>query len=378
MYQWVKALSLSAALGVCASFASPGLAQTTSGGAASLEVDGVKLGMTPTQTIAALKVVDPTMVITDYTGDPKDNLGTSFWNSTFGTLAESRDYTQVAQLQNTAEHASSDCIQSASKAINGMPLSSSQIAQCNAEEQSADQKYASSLRTILNNPRFIFVWFSPVPGNLKAIAISSSTVFIKTVPTVANVLSALQKKYPDPPSGGGNGALSNALFVPQNDEGYAGSSIQALYWYYDPRGRIRSSNSVANIGITTITAANGNYGMYLGNNNIASLAYEGGPAISPTPPQPDVVLPKNVNEGNGVQLTAIVLGNADIDGASAWLGEPAAGVQNPLLAAIADTSLFDSEGVYKYSNEASSFLQNQQNQQNQGSASKFQGNAPNL
>lgn len=216
----------------------------------SFEVAGVKLGMSKEEAIAALKTFDSTAIIQDLTKtpeaikNPSSILGADIWGSHFAILAVSHDLDAYNQLSIDNNKRRDECEKNYLKNTKGLSEKDNgnyrTIVKENEKQKQCvsdvDNSYKTKRQAVLDAPRAIAVWFSPVPGQEKVIAVSSSTSFVKSIPTVESVAAAITAKY---------GSASHSM----ND--LSGGKLS--WWKFDARGRLKLDKEAAKTGFHQAT-----------------------------------------------------------------------------------------------------------------------------
>lgn len=207
---------------------------------AALDVAGVKLGMTPDEAIANLKKFDGAFTITKHYLD-------SPMSSTFGSVGK--------ELATFA-------------AVGGAPARPAYFNDLSAVNEGNVTTTCDSLncpkKHYHDDVEAIKVWFSPIPGHERVIAIQRAKTFYKAPPpTIASLKDGLFSKYPkDQVTYEDNRAAS---FGPQ----------YSVDWLFDSKGRIISKAA--------------------GKGKGASQAWG--------------ALPGNVKPGDGIGLSAMLQAN---------------------------------------------------------------------
>jgi len=280
----------------------------------TLDVAGVKLGMTREEATAALKAFDP------QGGFHKPPVSYALpahdiWSAKPDLIFFNHDLQALGTLPAEQQAMLGDC------AFN-MPT-------CKRGDSESVDKL---LLETLSAPRVVTVWLSPVPGKEKVVAVSSTTAFIKPVPTVADLGNQVAKQYGQPPS-----------FIKDTSDG------PWFVWKFDPRGRLMDKAQAASTRLPAffvLDPVNAPYACPYGY-------LEGRPGGS----CPDVYLPSPVRKGDGTALLAWVRNGPNGGGVMVCGGTPTSlpashcdGMShNKLLADRLVYMLYDTSAVVDFS-----------------------------
>lgn len=309
----------------------------------ALDVAGVRLGMTRDQATSALKAFDPEGVFQTPKQAPGAAPPETIWKAKPDLIFLSRDFRAIDALPWDKRQLLSDCGKQSG------PCDPNDLAQ-----------YWKLLADTLAAPRVVTVWLSPVPGKETVIAVTSTTRFVKPVPTVAEVRAAVQKRYGLPPS----------VFEERQDG-------QVIGWKFDARGRVMSRSQAAQ---TTVAA---DFLVLDPVDEPYSCAYgylEGRPGGGVCP---DAYLPSFVRKGDGVALLAWIRngfgGGVEVcGGAPTTLPLPRCdgAWKNKLLADQLTFMLYDSSALVDFSEEMRAAARLRAQQRSGGEAAKDKATLP--
>jgi hypothetical protein len=279
----------------------------------SVDLAGVRIGMTRDQAVAALKASDPGGSFQDTRPNERSSSFASIWEQNPDIIFVSSDFHKIGSLpwEQTA-------------LLGSCPLG------C---EDGDHKQYLGLLRSNLDSPKVVAIWFSPTKATESVIAISSDTVFMKSIPTADGVRSALIRKYTNTPT--------IETVDPTTD---------LITWQFDARGRpiLHGSKSMHWSPVTFLA--------FRDANDIYDCVYSrSGGARKPESPQcPIVYLPSTIRDGDGVSLVAAISKGATIcNGIRSDLLQDYCSPenQNPLLATNVSLMLFDSTALARYRDE---------------------------
>jgi hypothetical protein len=191
---------------------------------ASLDVAGIRLGMTPEQVIAALKSFD-------------------------SGLYYSKRYTSSQGQTNYGAGGPTSCAEGPNRLFVGIKAAKGttflgevdmpQLIRCGAEDYD---------KLPGDEPELISVYFNPDPGNHRVIAVSLQEKF-KTPRAISSVIDSIQAKYPKD--------ITASL---------DGSGGRYRYWKYDSRMRLMSKAAAEREWATPMGGAFSSIGSMSGNN----------------------------------------------------------------------------------------------------------------
>lgn len=325
-------LTLSLALVPLRARAAPDTAHT-------FDVEGVTLGMTRDEAVSALKKFDPQGTFQEPHGTPYALPPHDIWTKTPNLIFLSRDFHDIDALPSEEKQLLAIC---------GYATSA-----CKAGDHA---QFSAILEKVLAAPRVVTVWLSPVPGKETVIAVSSTTKFVKPIPTAAELQAAIEKRYTGQPS-----SIAND------------GSGPVIRWMFDARGRPASKTEAAHV------TQSGFFWLNPVTNRAYSCPYgkvdgvRGGIC-------PAVYLPSPVRQGDGVALLA-------------WIRQGQVGVckdtpttlpmsscpdwhVNKLLADQVVFMLYDSTALAKFGAELRASKALREQRQNATEADKTKGSLP--
>ena len=289
---------------------------------ATLDVAGVRLGMTGDQAIAALKANDPHADVIDMRQGQFDGLslkqapwpatfnaaGTSIWNSHYGVIALSPDFRAWLDVMRDSQGKKQQCF---------APGTADSM-KCANE---VDKRLNDQVFTVIQELRATVAWFAPVQGQDKVIAVSTNVGFVHGVPTVADTLAALKQRYP----------------MPASKEQKTDGGGEIVWWKYDPRNRLMSQHDAERKGLPLAGTSNEQLVPPLG---------------APNDLLPYIALPRQIDGAENIGMMAIVDGGAEMVGGHRRTQDESGATRNQLLSPGAHVVLFDSHALGLYQAQA--------------------------
>lgn len=304
--------------------------------AASLDVAGIRLGMTKSEALTALSAFDSSMSVqpeVKLTVDPSLMPVPDIWHAIPAIVAISRDFEKVGIAFKNVDKDREQCMLKYN-------YGTREYAHCDDVEK----KERRSALANFDSPRVIAVWVSPIQN--RVIAVSSTTYFVKSIPSAENVVDTILKKY----------AAKPTSVHQERDK-------TSLIWKFDSQNHLSSSVKSAFTGLIQSDEVRA----YV-QQNLAVEHFE-----------PAVFLPYSVTEEDHVILqAAIVRGVFVYDGVPAFFPAESSRTQevNNLLAQRTDVVLYDSALLTGYLHDRMLVDEGQKQQRDKAQADKAQTTIP--
>jgi hypothetical protein len=210
-----------------------------------LSVAGVSLGMTPDEALAALSKFQTWPLLSKrYASIPADVAGSTLNPAAYGFLGTEEDCPRMPRQLIAIIAATSDPVRANAEAdIRRMPGQRQRIL-----EQSKCSPWVGEVAGAKSgdDPMKVFVYFSPIPGNERVIAVTMVRQFLKPAPSQAVVDSALSKYHMTPTRDKDIGTsrtlswrydLQGDRLIPPTDDNFNASS-QSLLSVVSPRNGV--------------------------------------------------------------------------------------------------------------------------------------------